>query len=227
MIGLPAAGAGAGAGVATQETRWWLVRHAPVPDPEGRILGQLDHAADTGDTETLEDLARTLPAQGVALTTPLTRTGQTARALVAAGLRLPRPEPVAALMEQHFGAWQGRTWGALLDADPPDPAVAAFWADPASAAPPGGESFAAVRVRVAEALDALSTRHAGRDIIAVVHAGTVRAALAHALDLSPAAALRVAVAPLSLTRLDRLDGVGADGPCWRVVCVNAEPLPRP
>ncbi|OIR09202.1 hypothetical protein GALL_88090 [mine drainage metagenome] len=23
-------------------TRWWWVRHAPVPDPRGRITGQLD-----------------------------------------------------------------------------------------------------------------------------------------------------------------------------------------
>lgn len=223
MIGSP----GTGPAGPAQETRWWLIRHAPVPDPEGRILGQLDHPADTSDTETLEDLARMLPAQAVALVTPLARTGQTARALAAAGLRLPRPEPVPALMEQHFGAWQGRTWGHLLDADPPDPAVAAFWADPATAAPPGGESFAAVRARVALALETLSERHTGRDIIAVVHAGTVRAAVAHALDLGPAAALRIQVAPLSLTRLDRLDDAGPNGPCWRLGCVNAEPFPRP
>ena len=127
-------------------------------------------------------------------------------------------------MEQHFGAWQGQTWGSLLDVDPPDPAVAAFWADPAEQAPrPAGESFAAVRARVAEALDDLSAHYAGRDIVAVVHAGTVRAAVAHALDLSPAAALRLQVAPLSLTRLDRLEGAAPSGPVWRVGCVNAEP----
>jgi alpha-ribazole phosphatase len=48
----------------------------------------------------------------------------------------------------------------------------------------------------------------------VVHSGTVRAALAIALDLPPVAALRFAIDPLSLTRIDRLAGG------WRVIGVN-------
>ena len=52
------------------------------------------------------------------------------------------------------------------------------------------------------------------DVILVVHSGTVRAALAVALDLSPEAALRFIIDPLSLTRIDRLERG------WRVVAVN-------
>lgn len=48
----------------------------------------------------------------------------------------------------------------------------------------------------------------------VVHSGTIRAALCIALDLTPQAALRFVIDPLSLTRIDRL----ATG--WRVVSVN-------
>jgi alpha-ribazole phosphatase len=48
----------------------------------------------------------------------------------------------------------------------------------------------------------------------VVHSGTVRAALALALEMAPEPALRFAIDPLSLTRIDRL----TNG--WRVVCVN-------
>jgi len=48
----------------------------------------------------------------------------------------------------------------------------------------------------------------------VVHSGTVRAALAIALDLSAEAALRFAIDPLSLTRIDKVAGG------WRVVGVN-------
>ncbi|WP_299443341.1 histidine phosphatase family protein [uncultured Rhodospira sp.] len=199
-------------------TRWWLVRHAPVPDTNGRITGRLDPDAHTGDVADLEALARLLPPRAVLLTTPLRRTGQTARALVAAGLRLPRAIEEPDLQEQHFGAWEGLTWGGLASEDPPDPALAAFWADPAHRAPPEGESFAAVTARVRAALERLSRDHAGRDIVAVVHAGTVRAALAVALDLDPAQALRFAVDPLSLTRLDWLDGAPTAG--WRVGCVN-------
>jgi alpha-ribazole phosphatase len=51
----------------------------------------------------------------------------------------------------------------------------------------------------------------------VVHAGTVRAALAVALDLKPEQALRFAVKPLSLTRLDSTSAG------WRVETVNAQP----
>jgi alpha-ribazole phosphatase len=47
-----------------------------------------------------------------------------------------------------------------------------------------------------------------------VHSGTIRAVLAIALDLSPDAALRFVIDPLSLTRIDRLEGG------WRVVAVN-------
>ncbi len=206
--------------IAPADTRWWLVRHAPVPDPEGRITGRLDLAADTGDVDDLEALARLLPVHAVLVTTPLRRTGQTARALAAAGARLPRAHEDPDLVEQDFGAWQGATWGGLASVDLPDPALSAFWADPSRVAPPGGESFEAVIRRVTVALDRLSAANAGRDIVAVVHAGTVRAALAVALGLDPAAALRVVVDPLSLTRLDRLAGTGDWDGGWRVGCVN-------
>lgn len=52
------------------------------------------------------------------------------------------------------------------------------------------------------------------DVIIVAHAGTIRATLALVLELSPERALRFAIDPLSLTRLDRLDNA------WRVVAVN-------
>jgi alpha-ribazole phosphatase len=51
-------------------------------------------------------------------------------------------------------------------------------------------------------------------VILVVHSGTIRAALAVALDCSAESALRFVVDPLSLTRIDRLDG------SWRVGAVN-------
>ena len=48
----------------------------------------------------------------------------------------------------------------------------------------------------------------------MVHSGTIRAALAIALELTPEQALRFAVEPLSLTRIDRVAGG------WRIVGVN-------
>lgn len=192
--------------------RWWLVRHAPVPCPHSRITGTLDVACDTSDDEDFRQLARRLPANAALVESGLMRCRQTVGALEAAGLLLPPPVIEPDLVEQNFGRWQGKSWMELEAAKDPD--LAAFWNDPAEAAPPEGESFALVCARVRRALNRLSVQLAGRDVVAVVHAGTVRAALALALGLEPAQALRFAVQPLSLTRLD----VTADG--WRVECVN-------
>lgn len=52
------------------------------------------------------------------------------------------------------------------------------------------------------------------DAVLLVHSGTIRAVLAVALDLAADSALRFAVDPLSLTRIDRLENG------WRVVAVN-------
>jgi alpha-ribazole phosphatase len=195
-------------------TRWWLVRHAPAAGPAGIIHGQDDIACEV-DAAALRQLAAILPAGAVWLATPLRRSRHTADMLLALGGHDFAPEIEAGLVEQHFGAWQGLRHDDLAD----DAEAAAFWRDPAAARPPGGESFLDVAARVAEALARRSRRHAGRDIVAVCHAGTVRAALAHALGMPPERALAFEVAPLSLTRVDRLDP--ADGPpAWRVGCVN-------
>ncbi|CUW37205.1 putative phosphoglycerate mutase family protein [Magnetospirillum sp. XM-1] len=196
-------------------TRWWLLRHAPVPCPHGRITGRLDVACDTSEDEVFRSLARTLPVNPVLVESGLIRCRQTAGALEAAGLLLPPPMVEPDLAEQDFGRWQGRSWMELEAAKDPD--LAGFWANPAATAPPGGESFAAMIGRVQGALEQITAAQAGRDILAVVHAGTVRAALAVALDLKPEQALRFAVKPLSLTRLDST----AAG--WRVETVNAQP----
>jgi alpha-ribazole phosphatase len=196
-------------------TRWWWLRHAPVPCPEGRIVGRLDVACDVSDVEDFAWLARQLPANAVLVESGLMRCRQTVGALESAGLMLPPPEVEADFAEQDFGHWQGRTW-LELEKDK-DPALGDFWRDAAETAPPGGESFADMTGRVAAAIERLNRLYAGRDIVAVAHAGTVRAALAHALDLDPARALRFVVQPLSLTRIDAI----ADG--WRVDGVNLRP----
>ena len=196
-------------------TRWWLLRHAPVPCPHGRIYGRLDVACDTSEDEVFQSLARALPVNPVLVESGLIRCRQTAGALEAAGLLLPPPMIEPDLAEQDFGRWQGRSWMDLEAAKDPD--LAAFWANPAESTPPGGESFATMVERVRAALEQITAAQAGRDILAVVHAGTVRAALAVALGITPEQALRFAVKPLSLTRLD------ATASGWRIETVNAQP----
>jgi len=194
-------------------TRWWWLRHAPVPDPENRICGKLDPPCDLSDQDRLNQLAQILPPQAVLVESGLLRCTQTLGAIEAAGMAMAPALVEPSLQEQDFGHWQGRRWAELDGRD--DPLVAAFWLDPAGVAPPGGESFTALIERVRETILRLNILYEGRDIIAIAHAGTIRAALAIALGLQPRAALSFVVDPLSLTRLDAV----ADG--WRVSGVNA------
>jgi alpha-ribazole phosphatase len=185
----------------SRDFRLWLIRHAPVAGSAGVIHGN-DAPADTRDTAAFAALRARLPDGAASFASPAIRTLATAAAL---GLR-PTAEPK--FSEQDFGDWTGRRHDDL--AAEPSATYRGFWDAPASSRPPGGESFAEQIVRVREGLAKLP---AG-DVILVVHSGTVRAALATALDLPPEAALRFAIDPLSLTRIDRV----ASG--WRVVGVN-------
>ena len=196
--------------------RWWWVRHAPIetggryPLPEAMP----DMAA---ASPALDALAAALPRDAVWLASPLARARATARALIErVDRRGVAPVTLDGLAEQDFGAWAGSAYDAVYA----ETGVEA-WRDPAALRPPGGESFADLVARLGRALDRFDpAANAGdafpRDVIAVAHVGTVRAALAHALGLAPAAALRFCIAPLSLTRIDRL--AGDDG--WLVTAVN-------
>src|SRR5450631_790533 len=179
----------------------WLIRHAPVDGPRGVIHGP-DAPADVSDAAAFAALRARLPKNAFAVCSPARRTWETAAAL---GLD-PIEEPD--FREQDFGAWTGRRHDNLV-AELGD-AYRDFWQSPSNNRPPGGESFADQILRTAAELAALP---AG-EVILVVHSGTIRSALAIALDLSPDAALRFVIDPLSLTRIDRLE----DG--WRVGAVN-------
>jgi alpha-ribazole phosphatase len=183
------------------ETNLWLIRHAPVDGPRGVIHGP-DAAADIGDAATFAALKARLPANAFACCSPARRTWETAIAL---GLD---PVKQSAFREQDFGAWTGRRHNDLVCEH--GDAYRDFWKSPASNRPPGGESFVD---QIGRTVAGVASLPAG-DAVLVVHSGTIRAALAIALDLSPDTALRFVIDPLSLTRIDRLEGG------WRVVAVN-------
>lgn len=205
----------------TPPTRWWWVRHAPVPGTAGALHGQNDVDCETGGIAAIGATAALLPEDAVLVASPLRRARQTLAAILAGGDR-PSAEPVIEprFAEQHFGRWQGLTWQEIAAADAG--ANARFWDDPTGIAPPGGESFAAQCARTAAAIAECNGRFAGRDIVCVAHGGTIRAAVALALGLSPAAAMAIVIDPLSLTRLDWLGAplLRGHGGQWRVAGVN-------
>jgi alpha-ribazole phosphatase len=205
-------------------TRWWWIRHAPVPDG-GRIYGQTDLPCDCSDGGVFATLAAELPADAVWVTSNLMRTRQTAEAIRAAdaqkfaGVEL---HALPELAEQHLGEWQGLERKAFYAAR--KVGTHALWFAPADERPPGGESFADLVGRVAPAIARLNAEHSGRDIVAVTHGGTIRAAIGLALGLDPQAALAFSADNCSLTRLDHLAAGGGSG-LWRIVAINRRPSP--
>jgi alpha-ribazole phosphatase len=209
----------------SEQTRWWWIRHAPVPDG-GFIYGQRDLACDCADAEIFGILARELPRDAVWLTSNLQRTKQTAAAILAAApqrFQGIKPLEVRTLAEQHLGEWQGQERKAFYAAR--KIGTHTLWFAPADERPRGGESFADLVARVVPAIEAASAEFLGRDIVAVTHGGTIRAALALALNLSPQTALSFAIDNCSLTRLDLLHPPGIAG-LWRVGAVNHRPWSR-
>lgn len=182
-------------------TRLWLIRHAPVAGPKG-VIHAIDAPADISDAAALTALRAKLPASATTFASPSIRTLATAAALSLDAVEQPD------FVEQNFGDWTGRRHDDL--ARELGDAYHDFWRAPAESRPPAGESFTDQIVRVRGGLAKLP---AG-DVVLVVHSGTIRAALAIALDLLPEQALRFAIDPFSLTRIDRVAGG------WRVVGVN-------
>lgn len=211
----------------SEATRWWWVRHAPVPDG-GRIYGQSDLDCDCTARDVFTAVAEALPDGAVWLTSNLGRTHQTAAAILAANERegrAIRPIAVPAFAEQHLGDWQGMERAAFqvsraeMRHD--------HWFGPASERAPNGESFADLFERVGVAIAERTRQHRGRDIVAVAHGGSIRAAIGHALGLDAEGSLAFTIDNCSVTRLDELGGHPQLR--WRVVTVNHRPwsLRRP
>ena len=199
-------------------TRWWWIRHAPVPQLADRIYGNMDPDADVSDTQRFTSLAECLPTEATWIVSSLQRTHQTARAIEAAGYRLSDLTVEPAFSEQNFGELHG-----VRHDDHEanrDDSFRYIWPTPPDLTPSGGESFIAVMDRVATAIERHSKALRGHDVVCVAHGGTIRAAIAHALQLSPASAVCVSIESLSLTRLHCLGNPTTDGPSWQILGIN-------
>jgi alpha-ribazole phosphatase len=211
--------------MSAEVTRWWWIRHAPVPDG-GRIYGQRDLDCDCSDVEIFAILSRELPQGAVWLTSNLARTRQTAAAILTADRSRHDsviPLAVPELAEQHLGDWQGLERRAFYAER--KVGTHTLWFAPAVERPPNGESFADLMARAAPAIERATREYRGRDIVAVTHGGTIRVAVAVALGLNPQAALGFQIENCSLTRLDYLEPAGGS-PLWRIGAVNHRPWSR-
>ena len=133
----------------------------------------------------------------VIVTSPLRRTRQTAEE-VAAATGAPVEED-ADFRETDFGAWEGLTFTEAQRRWPDE--VAAWLADPA-AAPPGGESFAAVADRVRAARERLMAAYLRQTVLVVSHVTPIKTLLTEALLAPPASMYRMHLDVGSFSEID-------------------------
>ena len=178
-----------------------LLRHGEVLDFTERVVrGQLDvdvSEAGRGQHARLAEwLARHVPRPDLVLSSDLRRCRALAQAVTAATGAPLALDP--RLREQSMGAWEGRTWRELTEAEPAR--VTAWWDDYVRARAPGGESLAELDVRARRAWDEHLAGRSGR-VVVVTHIGVIRCLLARALGRPLDEALRWAPAAASHTAL--------------------------
>ncbi|EYD70700.1 histidine phosphatase family protein [Limimaricola hongkongensis] len=184
----------------------WLIRHGPT-HAKG-MCGWSDLPADLSDIAAIARLAARLPGAAM-VSSDLDRAVRTAEALAGERPRLPHE---ADLREIHFGEWELKRHDEI-EAEAPDH-IRAFWDRPGDIAPPGGESWNALRGRCDAAIDRLWT---GGDLIVVAHFGVILTQLQRALGCTAHEAFGHRIEPLSLTRITR------DDEGWRAAGINERP----
>lgn len=164
-----------------------LFRHAEVVGAQGRLCrGHADVAlSERGVTQTAATAARWRGPYDRVYSSDLGRCTALATQLDS---RLPcvtTPD----LREQHMGAWDGRSWAELTEADPAG--TSAYWNDYVRARPPGGESYGEQYARIVAWWNAEQPEG---EVAIVTHIGCIRALVCHWLGLGPDQALRLAPA---------------------------------
>lgn len=192
-------------------TEWIWIRHAPVQGQENRYYGRLDVAPEPVDPSLASAIARRLPGSAVWLSSPLARTRATAVALKHG----VDPIAVGDFNDQNYGLWQGRSFNDVFAQN-----RTLDWSNPVDIQPPEGETFFDLASRVYEGVQRLTDHYAGHTLVSVAHPNVIRSAIALALDIDLGTALRIEVAPLSVTRLSHRLVDGAHQ--WSVGCINME-----
>lgn len=98
--------------------------------------------------------------------------------------------PVPALREINFGLWEGLTHREIAATHPE--ALKQWLLGAGEVTVPGGESFAQVRERAWQAVQAIIAEHRGQKVLAVSHGGTIRSLLCAVLNLDTASVWRLA-----------------------------------
>ena len=159
-------------------TEFVAVRHGETDaNLAGTLQGQSDTELNPLGVRQAELTAERLKAEhfDFIFSSDLSRSMRTARA-IAGPHRLP-VQPLHALREWNLGELQGRKWNALEEQY--SDIMAAFTSEIGNVRVPGGESRFDFYQRVADCLDEMSERFAGKRILLVSHGGTLKAMFHH------------------------------------------------
>ena len=178
-----------------------LVRHGHVDGiDQPRFRGRQHLALTAAGMRQVEQTAQLIAHRyrlDAVFSSPLTRCITTATAIGRAHGLAPQPEDD--LIDIDFGEWQGRTHEDVLAQD--GERVRAWFADPAAASVPGGETLESLSRRVIDAFERIIGRHRGGTVAIVGHDTTNRTLLLHALGLSLTHFLRLRQDPSCLNVL--------------------------
>jgi len=168
----------------------YFIRHGETDwNREGRLQGQQDIALNETGERQARAAARALQALEPhrvrdlpVYASPLARARETARLMrLELGLSEDRMLIEQSLIELSFGIWEGRLWREIRRSEPA--AAEARLRDKWGYAPPGGESYAALALRVQRFLETLKM-----DSCIVAHGGIARALLVLRGGVAPAEA---------------------------------------
>jgi probable phosphoglycerate mutase len=187
----------------TEATRLVLVRHGQTEwTAQRRYSGRGDvPLSERGREQARAAAARVAalaPTVAAVVSSPLSRCTATARPIASAlgGVPLRTEDD---LVECDFGAWEGRTfaevrqdWPGELDA----------WLASTAVAPPDGESFTDVTVRVRRALRGLLDAYPGETVVVVSHVSPIKILLRDALAAEDAFLHRLYLDPAGVSVLD-------------------------
>jgi broad specificity phosphatase PhoE len=173
-----------------------LVRHGETDaNRAGVLLGRANPTLNERGRQQAGAVAAALQGEPapVIVASPLARAQETAVAIGRAAGATVEVDP--RLTELDYGEWDERSI-----ADVPAE-VAARWRSDPTFAPPGGESLAELRARVAPCTAGLVERASDRTVIVVSHVSPIKAIVLVALDLADGVAWRLRLDVASISRV--------------------------
>ncbi len=183
-------------------TTIYLVRHGEVAGNSGAVrtfAGARDLELTPRGIAQAQAVARRFEGEKIdaVYASTLQRAWKTADGIAAAhNLAVTRD---AGLSEVNYGEWEGLSEAEILEH------YADLWrervADPWNVAPPSGESYQMLWVRLERAWNEILARHDEQNVVIVGHNGSIRVLLCQLLGAPPANARRLQIDNCSVTKL--------------------------